>query len=359
MDLKNDSLVLSLMDGEYRYNRSQSIESMELSKRISKKYGLNLNNTIITPSGISAINVALQTILLAENNVNLIYSDQLYCDTPRLIKYWQQKYQYKTYSINVTKSENILKLFNETLKGQTNILFMESCSNPTGLIFDFSLVKKLRHLSKKLYLIVDNTWLTSEIFNPFEYDADIVVLSLTKYYSGGACICGAIVTKLSKLYNRMFDYIRITGLHVSPLNCKIVLDNLSSIQDRIKKSSYNCIKVLNYLKTEPKIKNLTHPFLNNHISFDLANIYFNKNNQSILYPSVFVFTISLNKNDAINWMKSSQIEYKTSFGSYNTKFDPYPQEVENGTICRISIGYNDDYQMIIDKLKYIITKLDK
>ena len=45
--------------------------------------------------------------------------------------------------------------------------------------------------------MVDNTWLTSSVFNPFDFDIDIVVTSLSKYYSAGSCIGGAIIYKKS------------------------------------------------------------------------------------------------------------------------------------------------------------------
>lgn len=54
-------------------------------------------------------------------------------------------------------------------------------------------------------MIVDNTWLTSTIFNPFDFKhVDIVVSSMSKYYSAGSCIGGAVWYK-SDMNFKIFD----------------------------------------------------------------------------------------------------------------------------------------------------------
>ena len=100
------------------------------------------------------------------------------------------------------------------------------------------------NFSKQLYVIADNTWLSSAIFNPLYHNADIAVTSLTKYYSAGSCICGAILTRNNNLYDHMMVFIKRNGLHVSPLNCQLVSTQIVSLKDRIEKSSATTIKVV-------------------------------------------------------------------------------------------------------------------
>ena len=74
-----------------------------------------------------------------------------------------------------------------------------------------------------LYFIIDNTWLTSTIFNPFMYDVDIAVTSLSKHYSGGHCISGALICKNINYYQVAKDWYTSRGYHVSTHSCSIIL----------------------------------------------------------------------------------------------------------------------------------------
>ena len=102
---------------------------------------------------------------------NVVYGNELYCDTPRTIKYMSSVYnQGKLFSIDVTNDQEILTLFNDKLdKKIPTILFIESCSNPSGNIFNFELIGTLKKTNKNIIIIVDNTWLSGAIFNPFHF----------------------------------------------------------------------------------------------------------------------------------------------------------------------------------------------
>lgn len=191
-------------------------------------------------------------------------------------------------------------------------------------------------MHKNLFVVVDNTWLSHIILNPFDYGADIVVTSLTKYYSAGKCIAGAIMARCG-------IYLDIVN-HVSPINCQIVLDNIPTMNDRICKSSKITLDVIRSINN---IK-IYHPAIKDHPSYKKGTKFF-KNG---LYPSVFAFTLPLPKKDTFIWMnKINDIDKQTSFGSNNTKFDTYPKFLtKNSTLCRLSIGYEDNPKSIIDKL---------
>ena len=68
-------------------------------------------------------------------------------------------------------------------------------------------------------VVVDNTWLTGCSFNPFNYDVDIVVDSLTKYYSAGKTISGGIITNNEMIINDVDKFMCGYGIHVSPITC--------------------------------------------------------------------------------------------------------------------------------------------
>lgn len=349
MEEKRDAeyLVLSAQKGTYYYNRSSSPAVEHLEKVLQQRY--NAKYCTIFPSGMSAISSTLHVLLnkfIGQGSVNLIYSNELYSDTPRLFKFLQEIYQnFYLHPIDVTKSDAIVNLFEKEVKDKTNILFIESCSNPQGFILDPEIIPILKKSSKILTTVVDNTWLSNVIYNPLEHHADIVVTSLTKYYSGGHAICGAALGNNLAIQDGIEKWLRINGLHVSPHNAEIVLDNIKTMDMRIKSSSDLTCKIVNNFKHQKIIK-IIHPLLPLHPSHKLTQKLF----KNSLYPSVFTFTIKSSKNKVLKAMSTKTphwIEHKTSFGAAKTRSDPWPKLEDENIICRIAIGHNDDYDRVI------------
>lgn len=376
IEIKKESLVLKTREFDrYRYCRSGYPELDELSALCAYNYGVE--DCIITPSGMNAISTLTQAIIQfhqAKNNpqnVNIIHGNELYCETSRTLHYNRELYKnVSLWEVDVTNSDSIIEIFQTNYHNGINILFIESCTNPNGYIFDYSIITTLRKLSEKLYVVVDNTWLTEVIFNPFNHGANYVVTSLTKYPSGGNCICGAIVSNShnnKKIMNRVSRINTLTGIHISPVNCMIVLKYIKNMRDRIIKSSNLTLRVLQYLQSNPKIHNLMHPSQQSHKSHEYAKKYFTKDlypsvtfNPSVeLYPSVMTFLIKYPKNKVMDSMQTlKEIEFKTSFGGSSSRFDTFLYMVGEYTFCRLAIGYDDTYENVISGINNLLFSLE-
>jgi cystathionine beta-lyase/cystathionine gamma-synthase len=346
----NDSLVFSKIDeNNYLYNRKSSTELNTVKKLLITNYKY-YNYCNITPSGMNAISLTLYNLIMYNimHKINIIFSSELYCDTPRLITNLKMDFcdNVNTIKMDVLNYHSFISENMVNLQGRVNILIVESCSNPSGYVIDYkSINNKLREISKSSYVIVDNTWLTS--FSYIPKDCDFVITSLTKYYSSGQCIAGAILSNNEKIMECIDKYIRVHGLHVSPYHCKLIIDNWKNIENNIKRSSHLTLKVAEYLNN--KGVDVCYIGLPNHPSY--------KSGREFKYlPSVLTFTINKSKEQAIMWMKSNRhIKFKTSFGSEDTKFDPWPKEISKSktnptTMCRLAIGFDDNYDSIIDNL---------
>ena len=319
----------------------------EPNKSLKLKLGLlyDQSNVILTNSGLHSNYITINTITskYSNSNINIIYSNELYHETLELIKYYNNINLYKL-------NDDILELFKNKLFNQNNLLFIESCSNPNGNIFDFSLIKQLRTLSLKLYVICDNTWLSSSIFNPFDYDVDIVTISLSKFYSGGTAICGACLFKNDEDYLITDNYIKITGVHISPLQINIIDQQIDYIDQRIKNCSDLTHKVLEYLIQFPQIV-INHPSIETHYSYNLSKKYFKDG----LIPSIFTIGFNITKynlQEIIN--KILILDIETSFGSNLTKIDDFIYNIDNLSFIRLSIGYDDNLCRIINGLNELI-----
>jgi len=338
-------MVLSKTSNGYYYNRSHSEFVDKLATKLCARY--NAINCVISPSGMCAISTVLNC--LPKEKLNIIYGSELYVDTPRLIKFVaEMRENVSLFEIDVTDDASLLKLFGN-LRNNINVLFTESCSNPNGYMLNPDIIPKLRKLSSNMIYIVDNTWLTSAIYNPFEHYADYVVTSLTKYYSCGTAMGGAILT--NRNIENIMRWISIHGLHVSPYNAKLILENIDSVDIRIEASSDMTLKIIDTLKNSVKI---SHPSLKDHPSNKLTRIYFK------YYPSVFTFGIKASNNKVSKAIANSKIiEHKTSFGNEKSRLNPWTSKQDDFVMCRISIGYNDDYDTILLGINEILQAVTK
>jgi cystathionine beta-lyase/cystathionine gamma-synthase len=436
MNSLDEELVLSF-DSEnerFNYNRSTHPQCLELSKSLHHQYP-GCTNCIITNSGLQAINCCIQGIVTYHSSkkygknghyydkngnfatpghdnysyremehFDLVYANELYCDTPRLFKYLASMFAITTHKLNIQQDGiDIIGDFKKIAKQHGNtILFVESCSNPNGTIFDFSIIPKLKTMTQILYVVVDNTWLTDVILNPFSIrnnyngklknDVDFVVTSLTKYYSGGTAIGGAIFSNntacvtVSKISTTIHDMLRITGVHVSPFNCQLVCDALKTQRNRILSASSMTQKVILHLysligkKKFPILININHPLTSKNCNIELAQKYFNTHNfddemgefddevnnevlarikKKTIWPSVFTMTLNTSKDNLLDILKKQdKLDFKTSFGSKLSKVDPWPSVFEEYVNCRISIGYEDSYDRIISAIENILIQIN-
>lgn len=342
------------------YNRTNSTSLKNLTKIISGYY--RNNHTLITTSGIHAITTTLLSIGIKYkwSNFNIVYASEMYACTHKFLQsYLRQTYTSNVamYPFTVTDIDYLKQIFEDDLKGKINVLFVESCSNPNGHVLDFRIIPYLRSLSRKLIVVVDNTWTTHEIFQPFDNNADITVISMTKYYSGGTAISGACIfsPNMKDIYNIAFNKNKVEGVHILPSLADHLTQVVPYVGDRVKASSNLTIKILDQLlnKYGTKIM-INHSYIN-------YNIFFNKD----LYPSVFTIVFKCDLKTLKNTMMSQNvIPIVTSFGAKNTRIDPYSHEYtsSNGeitSVLRIAVGYDDRdrFEEIVNTLKLIIDQI--
>ena len=195
---------------------------------------------------------------------------------------------------------------------------------------------------------MDNTWLTHVSFNPFKYGVDYVFCSTSKYYSGGNCIGGLIVSPKTKFMKNLNHFKRVSGRHIALQYCDILMRNLTMMDKRIPASFQKTLKLAEFLESHPNITVVHYPLLRSSPSFAMASKYF-----GICGPSVLSFEIKKVKESAVQWMRSFKtVEYETSFGSSKTKFDTWPKFIKpDRTRCRIAVGFDSNIDRIIDEFK--------
>ena len=195
--------------------------------------------------------------------------------------------------------------FEAAITDRTKAIFLESIANPGGVIVDIEAVAKIakRH---RIPLIVDNTMASPYLIRPFEYGADIVVHSATKFLGGhGNSIAGVIVdggsfnwmaddrypmlSKPRPEYNGMvlgetfgnFAFAiacRVLGLRdlgpaLSPFNAFMILQGIETLPLRMQRQSDTTLTVARYLAAHPAVSWVSYPGLENDRYHALAQRY--------------------------------------------------------------------------------------
>src|SRR5277367_6240557 len=171
------------------YTRIGNPTNTVLEKRVAALEGGV--DALSVSSGMAAIHYALANI--TESGNNIVSVPQLYGATYTLLAH-------------IFRKQGVLAKFSETdepaaveklIDGDTRAVFCESIGNPDGNVADIEGLARVAH-EHGVPLVVDNTVATPILLRPFEYGADVVVHSMTKFMGGHGTTLGGIIVDSGK-----------------------------------------------------------------------------------------------------------------------------------------------------------------
>lgn len=156
------------------------------------------------------------------------------------------------------------------IQDNTKLLFLETPSNPQTAIGDLRAIADIAHQAGA-ELAVDNCFCTPALQRPFEFGADYVVHSATKYLDGqGRCIGGAILGNNPEREEAIRKFVRTTGPTMSPFNAWVFTKGLEILSLRMKGHCDNAQKVAEFLAAQPNVRQVFYPGLGTHPQHELA-----------------------------------------------------------------------------------------
>ncbi len=185
------------------------------------------------------------------------------------------------------------KSFDALVTEQTRAIFIESASNPDGVIAD---IEGISEVAKRagVPLICDNTMPTPYLCNPLKHGADIVIHSMTKYLGGHGNSMGGIIvdggsfdwyqndkfplmTQPTKAYHGVkfaetfgdFGFairckaigLRDLGPSLSPFNAFMILTGIETLPLRMRRHADNAVAVASFLEAHPAVAWISYPGL--------------------------------------------------------------------------------------------------
>jgi O-acetylhomoserine (thiol)-lyase len=255
---------------------------------------------LVVSAGSAAITYAISNI--TQMGTNIVATPQLYGGTYTLFAYMLPSQGVTVKFAASDSPEDIEKEIDEN----TRAVFCESIGNPAGNVIDLAGVADVAH-KHGIPLIVDNTVATPVLTKPFDYGADIVVHSLTKYMGGhGNSLGGVIVDsgkfpwaehgdKFPMMVNPEPSYhgvvytqamgaaayigrartvaLRNTGAALSPFNAFLLLQGLETLSLRMERHCSNAMTVATYLEAHEAVASVNYAGLPSHPHYDLAQKY--------------------------------------------------------------------------------------
>ncbi len=162
-----------------------------------------------------------------------------------------------------------LAAWEQAIRPNTRLLFVETPSNPTAEIADIEALAALAHAHGCL-LVVDNCFCTPALQRPLTLGADVVIHSATKYIDGqGRAVGGAVIGRNEQM-DKVFGFLRTAGPSMSPFNAWIFLKGLETLRLRMEAHSANALALAQWLEQLPQVERVYYSGLPSHPHHELA-----------------------------------------------------------------------------------------
>jgi len=204
---------------------------------------------------------ALTTLFLHfSSGDHLVVSEDLYGGTYRVLDQIFARFGLQTSYVDTTRLDAV----SAAIGPQTRALLVETPGNPLLGVADLRGLADLCQ-SKKLLLLVDNTFLTPVLQQPLEYGADVVIHSATKYLGGHSDLCaGALVAREEALGEQLYFLQNSTGGILPPQDCWLLLRSLKTLSLRIERHCRNAHTLATWLQQHPEVTRVYYPGLTDH-----------------------------------------------------------------------------------------------
>ncbi len=203
--------------------------------------------------------------------------------------------------------------FRKHIRPETKLIYAETLGNPLINIVDIEALANIAH-EANIPLMVDNTVPSPYLCRPFDWGADIVVHSATKYIGGHGTTMGGIVVESGKfdwgngkfpeftspspgyhgvIFHETFgdfgytmkarmEIMRTFGATLSPLSAWLLLQGIESLPVRMDRHCANTLGVALFLQKHPRVAWVNYPSLEDNKYHALAKKYLPKGSSGLL-----------------------------------------------------------------------------
>ncbi len=348
---------------------------------------------IATASGQAALHLAIATLMDAGSHI--VSSSAIYGGSHNLLQYTLPRFDITTTFVSPRDIDGM----RAAIRPQTRMIFGEVLGNPGNDVLNLPLVAELAH-ENRIPLIIDSTFTTPYLMQPFAHGADIIMHSATKFLCGHGTIIGGLLVDNGRFnwaqsgkfptlsdpyagfHQMSFDEesstgafllrarregLRDFGACMSPTTAFYVLQGLETLSIRMDRHVANTRRVVAFLQDHDAVEAVSYPELSDHPDYYLAQTLLPKG-----AGAVFSFTLKGGREAGRKFVESLQIFshlanvgdakslviHPASTTHYRmTEKDLLNAGIDPGTI-RLSIGL-EDINDLLDDLSRAMHRLSK
>ena len=307
------------------YSRFENPTTMAIEEKISKLEGGV--GAMCTSSGQAATLLAILNICKAGDSI--ISTPEIYGGTINLFSFTLKKLGIECIYIDPNSSDEEI---NKAFKPNTKAMFGETIANPALTVLDIERFARIAH-EHKVPLIVDNTFATPILCRPFEFGADIVIHSTSKYMDGHEVQTGGVIVdsgnfewengnfpelvepdesyhgisyvksygKSAYITKARMQLMRDFGCYPAAHSSFLLNLGLETLAVRMKQYCENALKVAKYFESSDKVESVIYPGLESDKNYALAKKYLSG------CSGVISFVIKGGRPNAIKFMDSLKL----------------------------------------------------
>ena len=250
--------------GHFDYGRQGTSTTYILQKILTKLE--ESYHVFTTPTGFGSVFLAIFSVVRPGDE--MIVADPVYSPTRLLTQDYLKDFGIKT----IFYDSRDLKTLEKNITKKTKLIFVE---NPGSNTFDFQDLGKIISIAKKYKILtaMDNTWGTPYYLKPIKLGFDMAIVSATKYYSGHSDVMGGSLAVNKKVFSKVKEAERITGLRLGPDDAYLITRGLRTLDVRLDRHRENAKKIAAFLSRNKKIK-LLYPYKKDSLNFRMWKKYY-------------------------------------------------------------------------------------
>ena len=243
------------------YSRYTNPTVRAFEERIAALEGAE--QAVATSTGMSAILSLVMALCSAGDHV--LVSQSVFGSTISLFEKYFKRFGVQVDYVPLAN----LAGWEQAIKPNTRLLFVESPSNPLAELVDIGALAEIAHARGAL-LVVDNCFSTPALQQPLKLGADIVMHSATKFIDGQGRCMGGVVAGRNEHMKEVVGFLRTAGPTLSPFNAWVFLKGLETLNLRMRAHCANAQALAEWLEQQDGIEKVHYAGLPSHPQHELA-----------------------------------------------------------------------------------------
>jgi cystathionine beta-lyase len=213
--------------------------------------------TVLAPSGLAAISLALMSVLSAGDHI--LVTDSAYRPTRAFCDRYLRRMGVETTYFDPMLGANVT----DQVKPNTRAIMLES---PGSQSFEMQDIPAIAAAVKPndICVIMDNTWATPFFFSPHAHGVDLAIESGTKYLSGHSDLLLGLVSANARYLPKLRETFETIGMTPGPEDVYLALRGLRTMELRLREAEKQALALAHWLAERPEVVEVLHPALPSH-----------------------------------------------------------------------------------------------